>query len=118
LHNESIKLRLGDLAFTWDDAKAELNFKKHGVLFELAVEVFLDEHFLEEENYQQGELRFQILGRTSTLPIRLLFVVFVERIAMNGENVVRVISARKASRKERIDYETKLGSEFTSCDID
>jgi uncharacterized DUF497 family protein len=104
VENDEIKLRLGDLAFTWDDEKALLNFQKHKVTFELASEVFFDDAAIERENVHFDELRLEVLDMSYTAS-NLLFVVFMERITLEGEDVLRIISARKATKRERLDYE-------------
>ena len=89
------------MEYVWNDAKNEKNFAKHGVWFEEASTVFADLNALEifDEDHSQDEERFVLLGM-STLP-RLLIVVYCER----DENNVRIISARKATKKEEKDYE-------------
>jgi uncharacterized DUF497 family protein len=109
LDNEEIKLRFGNLSFTWDQGKAVLNFHKHGVTFEVAAEVFLDDDAIERKNHYQNETRFEIIGKITANPF-LLFVVFTERTNINGEDVLRIISARRATKKERQDYEKRLWS--------
>jgi uncharacterized DUF497 family protein len=107
LDNEEIRLRIGNLAFTWDDVKTIRNFRKHKVTFELAVEVFLDDSAFERENTSADEFRFEIVGM-ARIAAELLFVVFAERVTMDNEEVLRIISARKATRKERVDYEKQF----------
>jgi uncharacterized DUF497 family protein len=87
--------------FIWDEAKNKKNFTKHGVWFEEARTVFVDQHALEvyDEDHSENEDRFVLLG-ISTVP-RLLIVVYCEKIQTN----VRIISARKATKKEERDYE-------------
>lgn len=89
------------LEFTWDEAKNTKNFAKHGVWFEEARTVFADANALElfDEAHSDDEERFILLG-LSTQP-RLLIVVYCER----DEKTVRIISARKATKKEAKDYE-------------
>jgi hypothetical protein len=88
------------LVFEWDDEKAKANERDHGVSFEEAVEVFDDEFALEEYDvaHSEDEPRFNIIGFSSR---RLLLVVYAER----QEDVIRIISAWKASRKYREAYE-------------
>jgi uncharacterized DUF497 family protein len=85
----------------WDHAKAESNLKKHGVSFEVARSVFYDDlavQFLDESLGK--ETRFILLGRSNLS--RVLVVVHCER----GENdeILRIISARKATKTERNFY--------------
>lgn len=85
--------------FEWDDDKASANFAKHGVSFETAAQAFRDTHALEfeddRENY--GEERRILLGMTDGT---VLTVVFVER----GEELIRIISARRATKNEQDRY--------------
>ncbi len=87
--------------FEWDSGKAASNAAKHGVTFEEASTVFSDPlaAILADEENSLVEVREIIIGNSSF--DRLLLVSFTER----DENVVRIISARKATRRERKDYE-------------
>jgi len=87
--------------FEWDHAKAESNLKKHGVSFEEARSVFYDDLAVQFFDESLGEeTRFILLGRSNLS--RVLVVVHCER----GENdeILRIISARKATRTERNFY--------------
>jgi uncharacterized DUF497 family protein len=86
--------------FEWDDEKAQANVEKHGVTFGEATEVFYDPNALEDwdSEHSDEEGRFLIIGLSSW---RLLYVVYAERTG----DVVRIISARKADKAERKDYE-------------
>ena len=88
------------MRFEWDDEKAISNLEKHGVSFGEATEVFYDPNALEgyDTEHSTNEDRFFIIGLSSR---RLLYVVYAER---EGD-VVRIISARRAVRKEQEDYE-------------
>lgn len=86
------------MKFEWNEEKARANFKKHGVLFETAVKVFLDQNLVEiydEEHSTIDEDRYIAIGGAG----ELLFVVYTER----GENI-RLISARLATERERSLY--------------
>ena len=85
--------------FEWNSEKAETNREKHGVTFEEATTVFLDLNY-ELVGDPTNPERVIALGYSSLA--RMLFVVHCER----GERV-RIISARKASRTERNNYETR-----------
>lgn len=92
------------LRFEWDDAKAAANVQKHGVSFEEARTVFSNPLaciFDDEAHSTDEEKREIIIGHS--LSNRLLLVCFTERA-----NVVRIISARVATRKERKDYEENV----------
>ena len=88
------------MRFEWDDEKALANLKKHGVSFGEATEVFYDPNALEDYDaaHSDEEKRFFIIGVSS---LRLLYVVYAERAG----DVVRIISARKADKVERENYE-------------
>lgn len=91
------------MRFEWDPAKAESNRQKHGVTFESATLVFLDEYAWTEQNRIEGhEYRWQTIGLMSG--VALLLVVHVDRDE-DGEEIIRIISARYASRAERRRYE-------------
>jgi uncharacterized DUF497 family protein len=89
--------------FEWDAAKAEANLEKHGVSFEEARTVFGDAYALHvyDGSHSWDEDRFIIVGRSERE--RLLFVVYVERT----EVTLRLISARRATLRERRTYEEK-----------
>ena len=89
-----------ELSFEWDPRKAAANRKKHGVSFEEALTVFGDllARIFDDPDHSATEAREIIVGHSARQ--RLLVVCFVER----GERV-RAFSARKATRKERKDYE-------------
>ena len=85
------------MQFEWDDEKAALNFKKHGVRFENAAKVFCDENRIElyDAEHSADEDRYNTIGMVDNV----LFVVYTER-----RNRVRLISARPANKKERSLY--------------
>ena len=85
-------------AFEWDHAKAEANFAKHGVRFDFAVGIFLDEARLEQVDARQpyGEDRINVIGIVEDVVLQVTYT-------MRGDTA-RIISARRASRKERQRY--------------
>ena len=87
--------------FEWDDKKAGLNIRKHGVSFEEARTVFFDEHALQffDNEHPDNENRFIMLGMS--IRLRLLVVCHCERC--DGETI-RIISARKATKTESVFY--------------
>ncbi len=89
-----------DLQFEWDEQKATQNLKKHGIDFEAAKTVFIDPlaYIFDDEWHSVGERREIIIGHD--INNRLLLVFFTERA-----KVIRIISARLATKKERRDYE-------------
>ncbi|MCA9897412.1 MAG: BrnT family toxin [Ardenticatenaceae bacterium] len=85
--------------FEWDVDKAYANFKKHGVDFQTAVELFFDPFLMAlEEKVEEGEMRHHAVGMTPNWQI--LFVAFVWR----GDDI-RLISARLATNSEKKRYE-------------
>lgn len=92
------------LRFEWDPRKAAGNLRKHGVSFDEARTVFADEHglLIDDPEHSTQEDRFILLGvSTST---RLLVVVHCYRA---DDQLIRIISARKADRLERRQYEER-----------
>jgi uncharacterized DUF497 family protein len=89
--------------FEWDPRKAEANAAKHGVTFDDAVTVFLDPNALDGPDLQHSssEARFRRLGRSADG--RVLMVAYTTRSSGNVE-AIRLISARRASRRERTAY--------------
>jgi uncharacterized DUF497 family protein len=89
------------ISFEWADKKAAFNLKKHGVSFPEAQSVFYDDYavqFFDDES-SSAEERFLMLGHSNRG--RILIVVHCER--SEGE-IIRIISARKASSAEREHY--------------
>jgi hypothetical protein len=89
--------------FEWDEAKAKTNERKHGVRFEDAMLVFADPYALvDQDRVEGGELRWQTLGLVGG--IVLLLVAHTVRNEEEDE-IIRIISARRAVRKERKRYD-------------
>lgn len=88
--------------FEWDATKNERNYQKHSVWFEEAQTIWADAHAIEFFDGQRAspEDRFLRVGHSTNS--RLLLAVFCER---NLGKTIRIISARKATGKERHDYE-------------
>jgi len=92
---------MSELRFEWDPAKAASNLRKHGISFQDAQGVFYDEHglLLDDPDHSAAEERFILLGLSPTAGV--LVVVHCYR---RHRDVIRVISARRASRRERERY--------------
>jgi hypothetical protein len=93
------------IRFEWDPMKARTNQRKHGITFEEAVNVFDDPYALFEQDRtdnKTGELRWQAIGMVEDMV--LLLVAHTVRDEGQDE-VIRLISARRATRKERNRYE-------------
>jgi hypothetical protein len=95
---------MSEIRFEWDPRKAKSNEKKHGVSFEEAESVFFDEQALLLEDAQPAdeEERFVLLGLSATL--RMLVAIH----ALREKDVIRIISARKATRLEKQEYQSRL----------
>lgn len=103
--NDEIKLEIEGFCFSWDDNKAEINKRKHGISFFMASEVFFDKYAYEEPDYTTDEERYRIIGRGQLFNSPVLFVVYTERVINDeGKQVLRIISARKAKGKELDKY--------------
>lgn len=90
------------MKFEWDPAKAAANARKHKVTFEVAKTVFYDEFAVQffDEEHLSAEDRFLLLGLSSDA--RLLLVCHCER---NDGEIIRIISARKATEREAKFYQ-------------
>jgi uncharacterized DUF497 family protein len=92
------------IRFEWDPSKEAANLKKHKIDFETAMAVFDDPFAItKHDRIEDGEYRWQTLGITGDLII--LMVAHTWKEDEDGTEVVRIISARKADRKERKRYE-------------
>lgn len=92
--------KIGELSIEWDAHKDSANFKKHGVKFKDAAFVFLDDSRVElyDAKHSELEARYIVIGMVN----EILFVVYTERATG-----IRIISARKATPKERELYYEK-----------
>lgn len=93
------------LKFEWDRKKAAANFSKHGVSFEEALTVFADPlaRIFDDEDHSIEEQREIIVGHSAKE--HLLVVCFTSQ-----RESVRIVSARKTTRRERRDYEENIKS--------
>ena len=89
------------LRFEWDPRKAAANLRKHGVSFEDAQTVFADERarLIDDPDHSTDEDRFLLLGLSSSLR-----VLVVSHCYREAEGVIRIISARRATRDEQRSY--------------
>ena len=92
---------MNKLIFEWDDAKNIINLKKHGVSFEEAQTVFFDDNAIEfdDPDHSLDEERYLLLGFSQSL--KILVVCHCYR---DSESLIRIISARKATKKEQKAY--------------
>ena len=94
-----------DIRFEWDAKKNKLNIQKHKVSFEEAKTVFYDENarIIADPEHSQTEDRFIILGLSA--PLKLLVACHCYRQA---DEIIRIISARKATKNETKYYGSNL----------
>ena len=92
----SVVIIKGEL-FEWDDEKAKVNFKKHGITFNTAAKVFGDSNRIDEIDFLHSitEERRRVIGKVG----KILFVVYTKRSQSR-----RIISARLATEKEKVRY--------------
>jgi len=95
------------MIFVWDSRKASINLKKHNVSFEEAKTVFDDSEalLLPDPDHSETEDRFILLGLSSSL--RLLIVCHCYR---ENDDIIRIISARKATKNETTTYLRRKGN--------
>ncbi len=90
------------MRFIWDVPKDRSNRQKHGIGFDTAALVFLDPlHLTRLDRIIEGEERWQTIGRVGGV----LLILVAYTVVNEKEEVLRIISARKATRQERIEYE-------------
>jgi hypothetical protein len=91
------------MRFEWDEKKNSRNLAKHRIGFDMAKLVFSDQHALSiQDRVVDGEERWQTLGSIGSATIVLVAHTYREE---NGEEVIRIISSRKATALERRAYE-------------
>lgn len=90
-----------NIQFEWDASKASINQRKHGVSFDEAKSVFYDENavIIHNPDHSQDEERFVLLGMSAIS--RILVIIHCYR---KKDKIIRIISARKATKKETMQY--------------
>jgi uncharacterized DUF497 family protein len=92
-----------EMRVSWDEPKSRSNRKKHGISFDTAAQVFLDPlHITRQDQVVEGEQRWQTIGMVDSV---LLVLVAYAVVVDDDEEVIRIISARRVTRQERIGYE-------------
>ena len=93
---------MAEPVFEWDQGKARANLRKHGVAFELAALVFRDVFVKKDvQGDEHGEIRWQATGQVGRTVLRVIYTTKDEE----EFEIIRLISARKATRSERRAYE-------------
>jgi uncharacterized DUF497 family protein len=92
---------MNEITFVWDERKNLENQRKHGISFEEATTIFADENarLIRDSDHSESEDRFILIGFGAKL--RIIVVVHAYR---QDEKEIRIISARKATPKERKQY--------------
>jgi hypothetical protein len=91
------------MVFEWDDAKARANLAKHGVAFEDALLVWKDPlHTIVFDRFEGAEERWHAIGVVGAVALLVVVHVYPD---LNDDQRVRIVSARKASTRERKTYE-------------
>lgn len=90
--------------FAWDLLKSQANLSKHKVSFEDAQSVFDDPYALESESKYVGQNEKRLIRIGKDTSNRIILVVFTIRKNHDGKEIIRIISARPASKKERAPY--------------
>jgi uncharacterized protein len=92
------------MRFSWDELKNRSNRRKHGIGFDTATRVFLDPlNVTRQDQIVSGEERWQTIGRVNS--VLLILVAYAVIDQEREEDVIRIISARRVTRQERIEYE-------------
>ena len=90
------------MRLSWDEPKSRSNQRKHGISFDTASRVFLDPlHLSRQDRIVEGEQRWQTIGMVSGAVLILVAYTIVD----GEEEVIHIISARRVTRRERIEYE-------------
>ncbi|MFZ0773819.1 MAG: BrnT family toxin [Candidatus Sulfotelmatobacter sp.] len=101
------------IRFEWDVAKARINRRKHGIRFEIARHVFDDpDALVEQDRIEGGERRWQTIGTVDGV-LLLLVAHNVEAGEDEADETIRIISARRANRKERKRYEEERQKNYS-----
>ncbi|HBL52428.1 MAG: hypothetical protein A3D24_03245 [Candidatus Blackburnbacteria bacterium RIFCSPHIGHO2_02_FULL_39_13] len=90
------------VGFIWDKGNLDKSYKKHGITPKETEEIFLDENLLLVDDVRHSQLEERYIAVGLTTQNKVLFVVFTIR-----KDKIRIISARKANKKERNQYEQK-----------
>jgi uncharacterized DUF497 family protein len=93
------------LQFTWDERKNRANQRKHGISFETAALIFDDPYHLSTQDREvEGELRWQTVGMVKAKQILLVAHTLSQSANEGDDEVIRIMSARKATLQERSLY--------------
>ena len=100
-------MSIDGIEFEWDEVKNESKVRKHGISFDKAIRVFADPlHITRWDRIENGEMRWQTFGLVGG--VQILMVAYTIEDQSGGE-LFRLISARRATKIERRDYENENG---------
>ena len=93
------------IKFEWDENKADQNLRKHKISFQKTRSVFSDDNarLISDPDHSKGEDRFLLLGLSQNLRILIVFHVYKE-----NDELIRLISARKATKNESKYYKSRF----------
>jgi uncharacterized protein len=101
------------IRFEWDNVKAHSNRRKHGISFDIAKHIFDDpDALMNQDRIEGGEGRWQTIGTVDGI-LLLLVAHTIEAEEDNSEETIRIISARRADRKERERYEKERQKKYS-----
>src|ERR1700726_4524381 len=101
------------IRFEWDSAKEQANRRKHRISFEIARHVFEDaDALVEQDRIEDGEVRWQTIGMIDGA-LLLLVAHTVAAGDDEPDETIRIISARRASRRERRRYEKERQKNYS-----
>jgi uncharacterized DUF497 family protein len=106
MNTRNYNIIINDILFEWDIKKNDANKRKHHVSFEEAVTVFFDHNYIEIDDPDHSEDESRLLALGFSAKSRLLIVCHCE--IMN--DIVRIISARKAAKNESVQYGGKTNA--------
>ncbi len=92
------------MEFEWDEEKRQITLRERGIDFIDAAKIWDDpmrQERIDNRDYN-GETRIQTIGRAD---FGILFVVYTERVYADGQEVIRIISVRKANKRDKEEYE-------------
>ena len=101
------------IRFEWDSGKAHSNRRKHGISFDIAKHISDDpDALMNQDRIEGGEVRWQTIGTVDGI-LLLLVAHTIEAEEGNSEETIRIISARRADRKERERYEKERQKKYS-----
>jgi len=111
INSATVEFNLGNLIFHWNPEKANENLRKHHISFKEAASVFLDENLYvdRDDTHSWEEERFKAIGYSKKE--RVLYVCHCYRENDDGVDIVRIISAREATKDETAEYNQDIDKE-------